>query len=106
MSEHHVRQLLTILNRQTLPSFNKTELEMHKIEALWSLSAGADPGFLRGGFFYMQGCCRRQCTEVCSADQSARSPEKKNFAFIFQLSGWALMAPSCFALLVPDVKGL
>ena len=25
---------------------------------------------------------------------------------IFQLSGWALMAPSCFALQVPDVKGL
>ena len=52
----------------------------------------------------MQGCCRWQCNEVCSDDQSARSMEK-NFAFIFQLSGWALVAPSCFALQVPDVKG-
>ena len=24
------------------------------------------------------------------------------FAFIFQLSGWALVAPSCFALQVPE----
>ena len=53
----------------------------------------------------MQSRCRRQCTEVWNADQSARSAEK-NFAFIFQLSGWALVAPSCFALQVPDVKGL
>ena len=34
--------------------------------------------------------CRRQCAEIF-------------FAFIFQLSGWALVAPSCFALRVPDV---
>ena len=32
-------------------------------------------------------------TEARSADQSARSVEK-NFAFIFQLPGWALVAPS------------
>ena len=49
--------------------------------------------------------CRRQCIEVCSTDQSAQSAEIF-FAFIFQLSGWALMAPSCFALQVPDVRGL
>ena len=46
--------------------------------------------------------CRRQCIEVCSADQSARSVEII-FAFIFRLSGWALVAPSCFALRIPDV---
>ena len=34
-------------------------------------------------------------TEARSADQSVRSAEKF-FAFIFQLSGWALVAPSCF----------
>ena len=55
----------------------------------------------------MQGCCRRQCTEARSADQSAQSVGNF-FAFIFQLSaaGWALIAASCFALQVPDVKGL
>ena len=46
-----------------------------------------------------------RCTEVCRADQSAQSAEIF-FAFIFQLSGWALVAPSCFAQQVPDVKGL
>ena len=45
------------------------------------------------------------CTEACRADQSARSAENF-FTFIFQLSGWALVAPSCFAQQVPDVKGL
>ena len=44
--------------------------------------------------------CRRQCIEARSADQSARSAE--NF---FQLSGWALVAPSFFALQVPYVRG-
>ena len=29
---------------------------------------------------------------------------EKFFTFIFQLSGWALVAPSCFALQVPDVR--
>ena len=28
------------------------------------------------------------------------------FAFIFHFSGWALVAPSRFALQVPDVRGL
>ena len=50
----------------------------------------------------MQGCCRRPGTEVRSADQSAQRTE--NFSPIF--SGWALVAPLCFALQVPDVKGL
>ena len=47
--------------------------------------------------------CRRQCVEVRIADQSAQSAEKF-FAFIFQLSGWALMAPSCFVLQVRDAS--
>ena len=40
-------------------------------------------------------------------DQSARSAEIF-FAFIFHFSGWAaaLVAPSRFALQVPDVRGL
>ena len=39
--------------------------------------------------------------EARSGDHSARSAEKF-FAFIFQLSGWALVAPSCFALMHQD----
>ena len=56
---------------------------------------GADTGFMKGGggggggALYIK-CCRRQCIEACSADQS----------------GWALVAPSRFALQVPDVRGL
>ena len=37
---------------------------------------------------------------------SPRKARKIIFAFIFQVSGWALVAPSCFAQHVPDVKGL
>ena len=37
---------------------------------------------------------------------SPRQARKFFFAFIFQLSGWAVVAPSCFALQVPDVKEL
>ena len=37
---------------------------------------------------------------------SLHEARKKNFDFIFQLSGWALVALSCFALQVPDVQGL
>ena len=48
--------------------------------------------FTIGGARYITRC-RRQCIEAHSADQFA---QKKNFAFIFQLSGWALVAPSCF----------
>ena len=47
--------------------------------------------------------CQRQCIEVCSADQFAQIAENF-FAFIFQLSGWALVAPSCFALQVRDAS--
>ena len=39
------------------------------------LISGADPGFYKGGFFYMQGWCQRQCTEAHSADQSAPTAE-------------------------------
>ena len=34
--------------------------------------------------------------EACSADYSVQSTGKIFFAFIFGLSGWALMAPLCF----------
>ena len=38
---------------------------------------------------------------------SPREARKKFFAFIFQLSGWALVAPSCFCTAsFPDVRGL
>ena len=37
---------------------------------------------------------------------SPREAWKKFFAFIFHFSGWALVAPSRFALQVPDVRGL
>ena len=43
------------------------------------------------------GGYRRQCIETRSVDHSAKRGEKF-FAFIFQLPGWALVAPSCFAL--------
>jgi len=41
--------------------------------------------------------CQRQCIKVHSAD-SLRKTRSKIFAFIFQLPGWALVAPSCFSL--------
>ena len=47
--------------------------------------------------------CQRQCIEVCSVDQSMQSAQKF-FTFIFRLSGWALMAPSSFALQVPATR--
>ena len=62
----------------------------------------------RGGDSYQKvggliARCRRQCIEVHSIDQSARSVEIF-FAFIFHLSGWALVAPSCFVLQVRDAS--
>jgi len=36
---------------------------------------------------------------------SPREAQKKFFAFIFQLSGWTVVAPSWFAPQVPDVRG-
>ena len=36
---------------------------------------------------------------------SPREAWKKIFTLAFQLSGWALVAPSCFALQVPYVRG-
>ena len=55
-------------------------------------TAVADPGFWKGVVLQAAEGSR---TEARSADQSVRSAEKF-FAFIFQLSGWALVAPSCF----------
>ena len=39
--------------------------------------------------------------EARSGDQSAQSAENF-FAFIFQISGWAVVAPSCFVLMRQD----
>ena len=44
------------------------------------------------------------CIEARGVDQSARSAEKKNSPSFFSYQdGSALVAPSCFALRVPDV---
>ena len=84
------------------------------------LDEGVYGGTTLGGQFLVRPCSGRSRilergvllqaaegsrTEARSANQSARSAENF-FAFIFQLSGWALVAPSCFARQVPDVKGL
>ena len=68
--------------------------------------AGADTGFMKGGGHHILNAAGGSVSwEVCSADQSARSAENF-FAFIFHFSGWALVAPSRFALQVTDVRGL
>ena len=46
---------------------------------------------------FISGTGKRQCIEVHITDLSARNAENF-FTFIFQLSGLALIAPSCFAL--------
>ena len=66
-------------------------------------NSGAETATKSGGANRTIARCRRQCIEVCSADQSARSAEMF-FAFIFQISGWALVAPSCFVLQVRDAS--
>ena len=45
-------------------------------------------------------------TRLCGASISPREARKKIFTLTFQLSGWALVAPSCFALQVQYVRGL
>ena len=42
--------------------------------------------------------CRGQCVEARSADLNTARSAKIFFRVIFQLPGWALVAPSCFAL--------
>ena len=69
-----------------------------------SSSSGADTGFVKGGANSTIERCRMQRIEVCSADISPCKARKKFFNFIFQLSGWALVALSCFALQVLDVR--
>ena len=44
------------------------------------------------------GHCGKQCIEVASTYLSPCKVWKKFSTFIFQLSGWALVVPSCFAL--------
>ena len=64
------------------------------------LISGADPGFYKGGSFICragaEGSAQRHIAPI-----SPRQPRK-----FFSPSGWTLVAPSCFALQVPDVKGL
>ena len=54
----------------------------------------AGPGFWKGGFFYRlpKAAAQRRVAPI-----SPREVRKIFFAFIFQLSGWALVAPLCFA---------
>ena len=42
--------------------------------------------------------CRRQCVEARSADLYIARSGEIFFTVIFQLPGWGLVAPSCFAL--------
>ena len=73
------------------------------VSAHYFLTAGAETATKKWGDNSTIVRCRRQCIEVRSADQSARSA-KKHFAFIFQLSESALVVPSCFALQVRDAS--
>ena len=82
----------------TIPCFHNEQIHIWWQGRIYQRGGGG------GGAPYMKRC-RRQCIEASSADQSARSAEKF-FAFIFHFSGWALVAPSRFALQVPDVWGL
>ena len=52
--------------------------------------------FVKGG----AGILHRRVAPI-----SPREARKNFFAFIFQLSGWAVVAPSWFAPEVPDVRG-
>ena len=61
--------------------------------------------FRRGGSFICRAVAEGSA-QRCVALISPCETRKTFFVFIFLLSGWALMAPSCFALQVPDVKGL
>ena len=80
---------------------------LHDHRVLWELTAFGTSGriqdFQKGRSFICRQAAEGRCTEVCSGDQSAQSAEQI-FAFIFQLSVWALVAPSRFALQVPDVQ--
>ena len=80
---------------------------LHDHRVLWELTAFGTSGriqdFQKGRSFICRQAAEGRRTEVCSADQSVQSTEKF-FAFIFQLSVWGLVAPSCFAQQVPDVQ--
>jgi len=60
-----------------------------------------DPGFWKGGFSAnsaVKGSAYRGVVSIC-----VHEVQKNFFTFIFHLAGWALMAPPCFALQVPDI---
>ena len=63
--------------------------------------SGADPGFIKGGSLICRAAAEGSA-QRCEVLISPRKARKNLIAFIFQLSGWALVAPSCFALQVPD----
>ena len=66
-----------------------------------STSRGGDSYQKVGGLIAQLYAAEGKCIEACSGDQSVRSAEIF-FAFSCQLSGWALVAPSCFVLQVRD----
>ena len=64
---------------------------------------GADPGFRKGGSFICRAAAEGSA-QRCVLLISPHKARKYFFAFIFQLSGWAVVAPSCFALQVPGLQ--
>ena len=77
--------------------YGKWEYAMPNANTLWQwrrkLFFGRGAPLLSMVFFIAEGSEQRRETPICP-----REARKKNFTFIFQLSGWALVAPSCFAL--------
>ena len=88
-----------VCGHATLHKHTHTRAHMHK----HTYTPGAETATKSKGANSTIARCQRQCIEVCSGDQSAQSAENF-FAFIFQVSGWALVAPSCFVLQVRDVS--
>ena len=100
--------------RQTADSFfrrimeelgNLRDRQRHGTYTIDSCHPGADTGFMKGGGHNILnaagGSALRRVAPI-----SPREARKNFFVFIFHFSGWALVAPSRFALHVPDVRGL
>ena len=71
------------------------------IEAQWRIQ-----DFRKGGSFICRADAEGSAQRRGGVLISPHEARKFIFTFIFQLSGWALVASSCFALQAPDVKGL
>ena len=80
----HVKNLV---GGVTLPSHANSKITVHVVGGMTS----------GGGSSMMIGGAEGTLSKV------THSAQKQLFAFIFQLSGGALVATSCFALQVPDV---